>query len=246
MGDRQAASGPTTGMSALRIVTGMTVDEFAAPGAPLLRSTEPIRRAGRASATLAGPAWSCATNGGRFGYGAGGDAARQACSPAFGDVATRAPPGMPADGAYEELVRRSAAAGVRSLAYRPPGMAGSGFADELRAGAAGLWEAQHVHAFVRGIADGTLPEDRFAHYVRRGLRLPRRVRADARTRRGTRARPDDDAPLRRAGAGDPRRGDGLHREFACEFGISEAELEQASSSLPQLRRLITAPARNAR
>src|SRR3954449_2070768 len=121
MGDRQAASGPTTGMSVLRIVTGMTVDEFAAPGAPLLRSTEPIRRAGRASATLAGPAWSCATNGGRFGYGAGGDAARQACSPAFGDVATRAPPGMPADGAYEELVRRSAAAGVRSLAYRPPG-----------------------------------------------------------------------------------------------------------------------------
>src|SRR3954452_1634461 len=137
MGDRQAASGPTTGMSVLRIVTGMTVDEFAAPGAPLLRSTEPIRRAGRASATLAGPAWSCATNGGRFGYGAGGDAARQACSPAFGDVATRAPPGMPADGAYEELVRRSAAAGVRSLAYRPPGMACSGFADELRAPASG-------------------------------------------------------------------------------------------------------------
>ena len=45
-------------------------------------------------------------------------------------------------------------------------MAGSGFADELRAGAAGLWEAQHAHPFVRGIADGTLSEDRFVHYVR--------------------------------------------------------------------------------
>src|SRR3954468_19494746 len=225
MGDRQAASGPTTGMSVLRIVTGMTVDEFAAPGAPLLRSTEPIRRAGRASATLAGPAWSCATNGGRFGYGAGGDAARQACSPAFGDVATRAPPGMPADGAYEELVRRSAAAGVRWLAYRPPGMAGSGFADELRAGAAGLWEAQHVHAFVRGIADGTLPEDRFAHYVRQDyvflVEYARMLALGA-------ARAPDLMTMRRfAELAQEILGEEmeLHREFAREFGISEAELE---------------------
>ena len=33
---------PTTGMSARRIVTGMTADEFAAPGAPPLPSIQPV------------------------------------------------------------------------------------------------------------------------------------------------------------------------------------------------------------
>src|SRR3954470_18447868 len=132
---------------------------------------------------------------------------------------------MPADGAYEELVRRSAAAGVRSLAYRPPGMAGSGFADELRAGAAGLWEAQHMHAFMRGIADGTLPEDRFAHYVRqdyvflveyaRMLALGAARAPDLQTMRRF-------AELAQAILGQEM---DLHRAFAGEFGISEAELE---------------------
>jgi hypothetical protein len=48
--DRYAASGlRRPGMSALRIITGMTGDEFAAPGTPPLPSTPPVGRAGRAS-----------------------------------------------------------------------------------------------------------------------------------------------------------------------------------------------------
>jgi hypothetical protein len=53
-------------MSALRIITGMTADEFAAPwGAAAAQ--HPARRASRSGEpNLAGPAWSCATSGGRF------------------------------------------------------------------------------------------------------------------------------------------------------------------------------------
>jgi thiaminase (transcriptional activator TenA) len=40
------------------------------------------------------------------------------------------------------------------------------FSAELREAAAPAWEAQHAHPFVRGIGDGTLPEDRFRFYVR--------------------------------------------------------------------------------
>jgi thiaminase/transcriptional activator TenA len=40
------------------------------------------------------------------------------------------------------------------------------FAAELRGAAAEVWEAQHAHPFVRGIGDGTLPEDAFRFYVR--------------------------------------------------------------------------------
>ena len=104
-------------------------------------------------------------------------------------------------------------------------MAGSGFADELRAGAAGLWEAQHAHPFVRGIADGTLSEDRFAHYVRqdyvflieyaRMLALGAARAPDLETMRRF-------AELTQAILGEEME---LHRAFAREFGISEAGLE---------------------
>jgi thiaminase/transcriptional activator TenA len=40
------------------------------------------------------------------------------------------------------------------------------FSAELREAAAPVWEAQVAHPFVRGIGDGTLPEDRFRFYVR--------------------------------------------------------------------------------
>jgi thiaminase (transcriptional activator TenA) len=40
------------------------------------------------------------------------------------------------------------------------------FSAELREAAAPVWEAQLAHPFVRGIGDGTLPEDRFRFYVR--------------------------------------------------------------------------------
>ena len=42
----------------------------------------------------------------------------------------------------------------------------STFSSGLREHAAAVWEAQHAHAFVTGIGDGTLPEEAFRFYVR--------------------------------------------------------------------------------
>src|SRR3954447_3056003 len=104
-------------------------------------------------------------------------------------------------------------------------MAGSGFADELRAGSAGLWEAQHAHAFVRGIADGTLPEERFAHYVRQDyVFLVEYARMLA---LGAARAPDLQTMRRFAALAQAILGEemDLHRAFAREFGISQADLE---------------------
>ena len=71
----------------------MTIDEFAAPGAPPLPSTQPAGRAGRGAQT-----YRTGTELGdkrRAVQPWGGDAARRACSPAFGDVASRVPPECP-------------------------------------------------------------------------------------------------------------------------------------------------------
>jgi thiaminase (transcriptional activator TenA) len=46
-----------------------------------------------------------------------------------------------------------------------------GFAAELRAAAADVWEAQHAHPFVRGIGDGTLAAPSFRFYVRQDYRF---------------------------------------------------------------------------
>jgi hypothetical protein len=83
-----------------------------APGAPPLPSTQPVGRAGRASPTLAGPAWSLRQAAGGSRHGAGGDAARRACSTTFGDIASRAPPERPANAHY-----------VKDGAEIPPGAA---------------------------------------------------------------------------------------------------------------------------
>ena len=40
------------------------------------------------------------------------------------------------------------------------------FSDELRTASADVWEAQHAHPFVRGIAEGTLDIERFRFWVR--------------------------------------------------------------------------------
>jgi thiaminase/transcriptional activator TenA len=104
-------------------------------------------------------------------------------------------------------------------------MARSAFSEELRAGASDLWEAQHAHPFVRGIGDGSLPVERFAHYVRqdylflveyaRMLALGAARATDVETMRRF-------AELAQAILGEEME---LHRAFAREFGISEAELE---------------------
>jgi thiaminase/transcriptional activator TenA len=104
-------------------------------------------------------------------------------------------------------------------------MARASFADDLRAAAADVWEAQHAHPFVRGIGDGTLPVERFTHYVRQDylflIEYARMLALGA-------ARAPDLATMRRfadlaqAILGEEMQ---LHRAFAREFGISDAELE---------------------
>jgi thiaminase (transcriptional activator TenA) len=104
-------------------------------------------------------------------------------------------------------------------------MARSPFSEELRAAAADVWEAQHAHPFVRGIGDGTLPVERFAHYVRqdyvflveyaRMLALGAARATDLETMRRF-------AELAQAILGEEME---LHRAFARDFGITEAQLE---------------------
>jgi thiaminase/transcriptional activator TenA len=104
-------------------------------------------------------------------------------------------------------------------------MAGPTFSAQLRAAAADIWEAQHRHPFVRGVGDGTLPEQRFAHYVRqdyvflveyaRMLALGAARAPDLQTMRRF-------ADLAQAILSEEME---LHRAFAREFGISELDLE---------------------
>jgi thiaminase/transcriptional activator TenA len=101
----------------------------------------------------------------------------------------------------------------------------SGFSHELRAAASDLWEAQHAHPFVRGIGDATLPVERFAHYVRqdyvflveyaRMLALGAARATDVETMRRF-------AELAQAILSEEME---LHRAFARDFGIDEAQLE---------------------
>jgi TENA/THI-4/PQQC family len=99
------------------------------------------------------------------------------------------------------------------------------FSDELRARAEDVWEAQHLHPVVRAIGDGTLALDAFARYVRQDylflIDYARLLALGA-------ARAPDLATMRRfaelaqAILGEEME---LHRAFAAELGISEAELE---------------------
>jgi thiaminase/transcriptional activator TenA len=104
-------------------------------------------------------------------------------------------------------------------------MSRSGFSSALRAAAADFWEAQHEHPFVRGIGDGTLPVERFAHYVRQDYRFLveyARVLALGAARAPDVATMRCFADLAQAILGEEME---LHRTFAREFGISEGELE---------------------
>jgi thiaminase/transcriptional activator TenA len=109
--------------------------------------------------------------------------------------------------------------------YRAAAMSGPSFADDLRGAAADVWDAQHAHPFVRGIGNGTLPIERFAHYVRQDylflIEYARMLALGA-------ARAPDLATMRRfADLAQAILGEemDLHRTFAREFGISDADLE---------------------
>jgi len=100
------------------------------------------------------------------------------------------------------------------------------FTTRLRERADSVWRAQLEHPFVRGIGDGTLPLDRFAHWVRQdyrflveycrlfGLAAARAPDLDTLTRF---------ADLLQATA---RTEMDLHRAYAGEFGITEEELSR--------------------
>jgi thiaminase/transcriptional activator TenA len=99
------------------------------------------------------------------------------------------------------------------------------FSAELRAAAAPVWEAQLAHPFVRGIGDGTLPEDRFRFYIRQdyvflidygrllALGAARAPRLEWMRRFAALARSVLETEM------------DLHRDLAARWGISARELE---------------------
>jgi thiaminase/transcriptional activator TenA len=103
--------------------------------------------------------------------------------------------------------------------------AAESFSAQLRRAVDPIWQAQHDHPFVRGVADGTLPVARFERYVRqdyvflidygRLLALGAARAPDFPTMRRF-------ADLTQAILGGEME---LHRAFAREFGIGDAELE---------------------
>ncbi len=108
------------------------------------------------------------------------------------------------------------------------------FSDELRAEAEPIWAAQHAHAFVRGIGDGTLDSHAFGIYVRQDylfLAEYGRLLALASARA-----PRLDLQRRFADLAGEVLGTEmeLHRGYAEEWGISEAELE-AEEAAPVTR-----------
>jgi thiaminase/transcriptional activator TenA len=100
------------------------------------------------------------------------------------------------------------------------------FTDHLHHLAEPIWQAQHEHPFVQGIGDGTLDLERFKHWVRQDyLFLIEYCRlfglAAARA-------PDLETLIRFADLLQATaRGEmDLHRAYAREFGIEQAELER--------------------
>ena len=99
------------------------------------------------------------------------------------------------------------------------------FSERLRQAAAEVWEAQHEHPFVGGIADGTLDPDRFRFYIRQdylflidygrllALACARAPRLELMERFADLAQSTLRTEME------------LHRAYAAEWGISLAQLE---------------------
>jgi thiaminase/transcriptional activator TenA len=100
------------------------------------------------------------------------------------------------------------------------------FSQQLRQGAAELWEAQQEHPFVRGIGDGTLDPERFRFYMRQDylfLIEYGRVLALACARAPRLELMERFADLAQATL---RTEMDLHRAYAAEWGISRGDLER--------------------
>ena len=99
------------------------------------------------------------------------------------------------------------------------------FSAELREAAAPAWEAQLAHPFVRGIGDGSLPEDRFRFYVRQdylflidygrllALAAARAPRLEWMRRFASLAESVLETEM------------DLHRQFAARWGVTAEQLE---------------------
>jgi thiaminase (transcriptional activator TenA) len=99
------------------------------------------------------------------------------------------------------------------------------FSAQLRRAADPIWAAQHAHQFVRGIGDGTVALEGFKRYVRQDylfLVEYARLLALGAARAPDLATMRRFADLARAILGEEME---LHRAFARDFGISEAELQ---------------------
>jgi thiaminase (transcriptional activator TenA) len=104
------------------------------------------------------------------------------------------------------------------------------FTQRLRREAAGIWEAQHRHPFVRGIGDGTLSLDRFKFWLRQDYVF---LIDYARLLALAAARSPDLATMTRFANLLEETVEGemeLHRGYAAEFGISSEELERARAA----------------
>jgi thiaminase/transcriptional activator TenA len=103
--------------------------------------------------------------------------------------------------------------------------AADGFSAQLRRAAEPVWRAQHEHPFVRGVADGSLPVERFERYVRQDYVFL--IDYGRLLALGAARAPDLETMRRFAGLTQAILGEEmeLHRAFAREFGIDEAELE---------------------
>lgn len=98
------------------------------------------------------------------------------------------------------------------------------FTDRLRSLADDVWEAQHMHPFVRGIGTGTVDREQFKYWVRQDylfLIEYSRLLALAAARA-----PDLDTMRRFAELTNETLGTemDLHRSYAAEFGITKDEL----------------------
>lgn len=104
------------------------------------------------------------------------------------------------------------------------------FSAVLRADSAAIWEAQHAHPFVRGIAGGTLPEDVFAHFLAQDyvyLVAYARVLALGTVRAPDLATMTRFAELTQAILGEEM---GLHRDLCAEVALDAATLESTPAA----------------
>lgn len=104
------------------------------------------------------------------------------------------------------------------------------FSDQLLEDGADIWEAQKEHPFVQELAEGTLDEDAFRHWVKQDYRYLQdyaRVFALGSARARKESTMTDLIEITHSTLSEEM---DLHREFASDYGISREELERVQKS----------------